>query len=577
MLIMKHRYYTPIRPTKHGRQCLLIVKYPISCQHLSLLQKWVVSDERRSYSLLFLGERSNQTSEELAALFAWGVEFDHIWDENEVRLGLLLRYRLASFSYVMIDNSCSDLLCEIIFSGFNLKTGTGYKFLNDEIVFGNWDDRAGMVFSPGRTSGSLQKLDDGWYRSLNDAMKRARIWIHWYERKSLFPDWIDAWADSYSDFLREEGNVLSEVMSSLAHVVSQGPTNEVQWSTQEEMIRILTVFISRLKRFAESNGYDLYWSEDYIVTKVFSRREITTNQDRCEYFQGHVVCVIRFMQWLIQELVLGHNVYGLIENLVVDLHTLNKVVLNNVISDLYVGHHYSQRCGCPLTRWDHYRDAYRVAIYQRSPIWRTTAEIMGIAGLRQALESGFRRIIGLLETDAHMHHDLIPSALQHCHEIKYPNTDNNMPIDKIMHIYAWTNTAVHKALSDAVWLIWESFKYCSILFKPNTNSDTYDIDSAVQMPLKSLYEVRRRVAEGLCEWARKANVNSVQIQWGKPEVVILDQDVHQRNWNVYEHCGMAIEKSYEEQPPLECDPESEPRRLDPIGGVDEPRGVGAVE
>lgn len=557
--IMRHRYYTPIRPMRHKRMCLLVIKSPISSQKLKLLVEWVNSDTRMTYSLLFLGKRCDQLSEIESAFYAHGVECDYIWNENEVRLGLLLRYRLAIFSHVMIDNECSNLLCEIIFSGFSLTTGTIYKFLKDGIAFGNWDDLTRTAFFPTRMSGNLQKLDDEWYLSLNDAMKRARIWICEDGKECLFPKWIDAWSDSYSDFMRKEGNVLSEVMSSLAHAVSQEPTYEVQWPTQEEMIRILTVFISRLKRFAESNRYNLDWTEDNVVTNVFSRGKLTTDQQRREYFQGHVICVIRFMQWLIHELVVGNNVYGLIENLVVDLYTLNKVVLNNAISDLYSGHYYGQRCGCPLTRLNHYEDAYRVAIYQQSPVWRTTGEIMGVAGLRQALESGFRRIIGLLDTDAHMHHDLIPDALQQCHEIIYPNSDNNAPLDKIMLIYAWTNTAVHKALSDAVWLIWEAFNYCSVLFRPNSNSGVYNVDSAVQMPLKSLYEVRRRVAEGFCEWAREAHVNSVRIQWGKPEAVILDQDVRQRNWNVYEHCGMAICKSDSQLKDMDDDSKCEGR------------------
>ena len=534
---MKHLYYTPIRPKRQGRKCLLIVKYPISSQNLALLLEWVNADERMHYSVLFLGERPNMLCEEETAFFRRGVECDFIWDENEVRLGLLLRYRLAMFSHMIIDNECSDALCELIFAGFNITTGTTFKFISDGISFGRWDKKAGTALFPKGLFGSLNNPDDDWYHSLNDAMKRACVFPCGCDNDSLFPKWLDAWADSYVDFLQANGNVPAVSMSSLARAIVQH--NEAQWSEREDLIWLLTVFISRLKRFAVANSYNLDCDEDNIVAHVFSQKLTAPQQQLC-YYRGHVICAMRFMQWLIQELVIGNNVYGLIENLVVDLYALNIIVLNNAISDLYARHWYGQRCGCPLTRFDHYKDAYRVAIYQHAPIWRTTAEIMGIAGLRQALESGFSRMIGLKWTDAHMRHDLIPNALLKCREIQYPNSYNNPPIDKIMLIYAWTNTAVHKALSDVVWLIWEAFNYCSVLFCPENKSESYNVDSAVQIPIKSLYEVRRKVTDGFCEWARVAHVNSVRIQWGKPEAVILDQDDKQQNWDVYEHCGMAI-------------------------------------
>ena len=241
---MGHRYYTPIRRMRYGRKCLLIVKYPISPQNLALLLEWINADKRMSYSVLFLGVCPNLFCEEWIASFVRDVKSDFIWDENEVRLGLLVRYRLDMFTHVIIDNECLDVLCELIFSGFGITNGATYKFLKDEIAFGNWDSHAGRAFFCGQTQGSLKKLDDGWFHSLNDAMKRARMWSCEDENNSLFPNWLDAWVDSYVAYLQAEGNSPADFMSSLARAISQEKQGEAHWSEREDLIRLLTVFLA---------------------------------------------------------------------------------------------------------------------------------------------------------------------------------------------------------------------------------------------------------------------------------------------------------------------------------------------
>lgn len=537
--IFHRQYYTPMRQHQNQPVCAVVVMCPIATGALEVLKSWFCSDKRRQYSLLFLGEKPVFSPKTELELFTCGIDYNHMWDENTVRLGLQLRYRLAHFSHVLFDDKCPNDLLTIIYDGFGISAGTTFRINDQHVIFGRWDINANASFFLNKQNACPQNTSDTWYKALNSAIIDAKVWTTPVSRHAPFPDWLDAWADSYADFVHKEGNVPASLLSSIAHELSNAESNAKNWPMRVELMRLLTLFISRLKRHAELHHYNLDWSEDNLVTSIFHKGRLTSQNQQFNYAQGHVVCAIRFMQWLIHELVEGNNVYGLIVNLVTDLYGMNQAILKGSLRELYDGHQFG-RCGIPLTRYDHYRDAYRVAIYQGAPVWRTTSEVMGTAGLRQALETGFNRIIGLLWTDSHIFHDLIPSALRDCRDIKYPNSANKSPLEKVMLIYAWSNTAVHKAQSDTVWTVWEAFEYCSVLFKPANAQKfgKYNIDSSVCMSMKSLYAVRRAVVNGLCQWATKARANSVCIQWGKPAAVIVDMDAAKRNWDICENCGV---------------------------------------
>ena len=520
------------------KSCALVVRAPISPSKLVLLTAWIKSDRRRNYFLLFVGENDGLDQENKLEFFRHDARYECIWDENETRLGLQIRYQLETFANILVDSECPDSLCSLVFAGLSIRGGVLFDIESSGVSFRIGDCHAKTDSPMCHERGDPTHSEDSWYPMLNTAIAKSTVADN-TKLETIFPNWLDAWADSYVNLFRSEGNNIFDVLSSLAHSLTQIERTAIRWTDVEAVVWILTVLISRLKRCAKKKHFNLLWPEDDIVAHIFAKKKLESVRDKFNYSQGHVICALRFMQWLIRAVVMGENVFGLIENLIPDLYVLNAQILRGEFDDLFSGHYFG-RCGVPLSRNQHFRDAYRVAIYQSNPVWRITSEIMGIAGLRQALESGFSRIIGLRATDAHIFHDLIPSALQNCNKIYYPNASCRSPMDKVMLIYAWTNTAVHQALSDASWMVWKAFDYSSVLFTPQPPSvlKGFNENSAVQMPITALYEIRRAVSDGLCDWARNAHVNVVNIEWGEPEAVITGGRGKDMNWGVLERKGV---------------------------------------
>ena len=171
---------------------------------------------------------------------------------------------------------------------------------------------------------------------------------------------------------------------------------------------------------------------------------------------------------------------------------------------------------------DAYGDACRWYCFGTVP-GRLTSEFMSIFELRQAMETRFRRLLGIkdITRGVKISHGMIPNIIQRSISDKNFHPASGMTLTQIRHVYDWTDISIHLMRTDYVWLVWKAFQVCEGMFSsaPRANGmmsihDSFEFseDLLEKMRTEFVQEVR----------SANSSIKSFSIAWGEPDAAIVD-------------------------------------------------------
>ena len=171
---------------------------------------------------------------------------------------------------------------------------------------------------------------------------------------------------------------------------------------------------------------------------------------------------------------------------------------------------------------DAYGDACRWYCFGTVP-GRLTSEFMSIFELRQAMETRFRRLLGIkdITRGVKISHGMIPNIIQRSISDKNFHPASGMTLIQIRHVYDWTDVSIHLMRTDFVWLVWKAFQVCGGMFSsaPRANGmmsihDSFEFseDLLEKMRAEFVQEVR----------SANSSIKSFSIAWGEPDAAIVD-------------------------------------------------------
>ena len=171
---------------------------------------------------------------------------------------------------------------------------------------------------------------------------------------------------------------------------------------------------------------------------------------------------------------------------------------------------------------DAYGDACRWYCFGTVP-GRLTSEFMSIFELRQAMETRFRRLLGIkdITRGVKISHGMIPNIIQRSISDKNFHPASGMTLIQIRHVYDWTDVSIHLMRTDFVWLVWKAFQVCGGMFSsaPRANGmmsihDSFEFseDLLEKMRTEFVQEVR----------SANSSIKSFSIAWGEPDAAIVD-------------------------------------------------------
>lgn len=251
---------------------------------------------------------------------------------------------------------------------------------------------------------------------------------------------------------------------------------------------------------------------------------ITPNEPNCNfksmYKRANIQVLIEFLDWILNIKTLNdklHEIRDLLQTFVYDLGT------TRVLDESF----FSHDCGRSKTNhtFFHFYDCKKLLFLNQNPSIKTR-EFLSIFGLRQSMETKFRRVIGYsgINPQIKMQHNTIPDIISFFENDISFHKDKNISLKDILHIYKWTNYSIHNMMSIYPWLIWKAFDACEIIFDFNNDGPTTlrGLDSSFQFSTTILNKMRGKLREEIQKIADKDKVEYT-IFWINPEAYVFDE------------------------------------------------------
>jgi len=285
----------------------------------------------------------------------------------------------------------------------------------------------------------------------------------------------------------------------------------------DEIDAVIDATCCALESEAKEHSMNLNVSDSVIVNCLFYRvyHEKQNAVLEKEYKRATIVCILQFLRWCKDELQHGRLERRWLYDFDFDVKVAN--VLGNKYS---IGKSWRAKTNNTLFQ---YADicALLTGKFMPQPV---TRDMLALFGVRQALETKFRRIIGLEGVDpmVKIPHGAIPKILiAHEKSIEY-KSGNVLPLDSVMHVYDWTDFSIHTMSSNYVWLVWKAVYAVRHLFYAGKEDvcSYFHINGSVEISHITL----ERMREDFRRWisANTCRDKQVTLYWGEPEIPIVN-------------------------------------------------------
>ena len=264
------------------------------------------------------------------------------------------------------------------------------------------------------------------------------------------------------------------------------------------------------------------WRGDHKLSKIINARNLVDELfpsfeklDARKKSQLMTQCMLECLRWC--------------NDVIRQQGVVPKLMLRNFVLDVaclkFLGAEFGMVGAGRSHEWipeDSFGDAQRWYCFSVAP-GRLTGEFMSIFELRQAMETRFRKLLGIknITDGVKIKHDLIPAIVEKSITEENFCPQSGMTLPQIRHVYDWTDISIHLMRTDYVWLVWKAFQVCEGMFSsaPRANGmmsihDSFEFseDLLEKMRTEFVQEVR----------SANSSIKSFSIAWGEPDAAIVD-------------------------------------------------------
>ena len=288
-------------------------------------------------------------------------------------------------------------------------------------------------------------------------------------------------------------------------------------SEKKQVLSLLKATKSLVNQFREKNGYIHKLQPNDLVCSIFPRLKLDSKEEKVKTIAGFTQCCEELLEWCITQIE---------EN-----KTISEKLLLNLTLDLahtgFLGtefHNYAARSMSWIPN-DTFRQSQEWFLHDTPPE-RLVSEFMIIFELRQTLEVAIRRIIGFDSVDApiKLKHETTWNILKKNISKKNFSPPGKLGLDRIKHIYDWTEPSIHMMRSDFTFIIWKAITIVDSFFFPTQRKNgQWSIYDNFEISTDLLTKMQNELVTEIKKLATKIGLKKFTITWINPEAAIVDK------------------------------------------------------
>lgn len=304
----------------------------------------------------------------------------------------------------------------------------------------------------------------------------------------------------------------------LLSILGNGKTNPLSRSEKAQVLSLLKSTKSLVDQFREKNGYKFKLQPNDLICSIFPRPKFNSNKEKVKSINGLTQCCAELLEWCITQIEEGTQIS---EKLLLNL-TLD------IASARFLGAEFHRFAARRSLSW------IPLHVFKQSAKWflrdippeRLTSEFMIIFELRQTLEVAIRRIIGFDSVDVpiKLKHETTWNILKNHIGKKNFSPPGKLGLDRIKHIYDWTEPSIHMMQSDYTFIIWKAITIVDSFFFPTQRKNgQWSIYDNFEISTDLLTKMQNDLVTEIKKLATKIGVTKFTITWINPEAAIVDK------------------------------------------------------
>ena len=284
-----------------------------------------------------------------------------------------------------------------------------------------------------------------------------------------------------------------------------------------QVLSLLKCTKALVEQYRETKGYKFKLQPNDLVCSIFPRLRFGTAKEAEKTESGLTQCCEELLEWCITQMEKGQPIsWNLLRNLTLDL-----AYAGFLGSKFY---HFACRSMSWIPR-ETFKQSANWFLHDISPE-RLVSEFMIIFELRQSLEVAIRRIIGFesVNVPVKLKHETSWNILKNRIGKKNFSPPGKLGLDKIKHIYDWTEPSIHMMQSDYTFIIWKAITIVDSFFFPTRRKNgQWSIYDNFEISTDLLTQMQNDLIIELKKLAAKIGVTKFTITWVKPDAAIVDK------------------------------------------------------
>ena len=321
----------------------------------------------------------------------------------------------------------------------------------------------------------------------------------------------------HQDRMSNNKKTTTSIGEKLLSILGKGTSKEFSQSEKAQVLALLKCTKALVEQYRETKGYKFKLQPNDLVCSIYPRLRFGTAKETEKTESGLTQCCEELLGWCITQMEDGQPISRkLLLNLTLDLSCAR-----------FLGTNFHQRAFRTMS-WiprDTFKQSKRWFLDDVPPD-RLVSEFMIIFELRQTLEVAIRRIIGFESVDAplKLKHETTWNILKNRIGKKNFSPPGKLGLDKIKHIYDWTEPSIHMMQSDYTFIIWKAITIVDSFFFPTQRKNgQWSIYDNFEISTDLLSQMQNDLITELKKLATKIGVTRFTITWVNPDAAIVDK------------------------------------------------------
>lgn len=312
-------------------------------------------------------------------------------------------------------------------------------------------------------------------------------------------------------------NSTTSIGKKLLSILGNEPNKGFSQSDKTQILSLLKCTKALVEQYLERKGYKFKLQPNDLVCSIFPRLRFGSKKEAEKTEAGLTQCCEELLGWCITQME--------------EEQPISRNLLLNLTLDLsYAGFlgskfcHFAGRSMSWIPR-ETFKQSASWFLHDISPD-RLVSEFMIIFELRQSLEVAIRRIIGFESVDVplKLKHETTWNILKNRIGKKNFSPPGKLGLDKIKHIYDWTEPSIHMMQSDYTFIIWKAITIVDSFFFPTRRKNgQWSIYDNFEISTDLLTQMKNDLINELKKLATKIGVTKFTITWVNPDAAIVDK------------------------------------------------------